>query len=293
MVKYLYQKYLQQQVLSAKKGEIMARKTKKGKHRKTPKPKINKIKLILVAFVIIVVGFVLFKGIKATVEGVGKAKDNIGVLMTSIFGEGNDTSQINTEKQFDLEEEQNNNEKKYVVYIDAGRGGTDTGYKLDDGVTEKDINLEISKLVSSRLSSQGDISVIVSRNSDATISNRERMEDANKQNADVFVSIYMTGNEDSTAQGVQTFYRVDSSDASDQLATLVQKSIVAYVDLKDRGATEFTFDVLKENNMPAILIQCGFLSNPKEAKKLTNPEFQKELAEGISQGILSFLDAQG
>ena len=45
--------------------------------------------------------------------------------------------------------------------------------------------------------------------------------------------------------------------------------------------------------MPAVLIQCGFLSNPKEEEKLTNPEFQKDLAEGIAQGILSFLDAQG
>lgn len=271
----------------------MARKNKKGKHRRAPKTKINKKKLILVVFAIIVIGFVLFKGLKATVQGMGKAKDNIDVFITSIFGEGNDTSQVNTDKQFDLEEEQNDNEKKYIVYIDAGRGGSDTGYKLEDGATEKDINLQISKLVSSRLSSQKDVSVIVSRNSDITLSNKERVNDANEQNADIFVSINMTGNEDSTAQGVQTFYRGDSANASDELATLVQKSIVTYVDLKDRGATQFTFDILKENNMPAILINCGFLSNPEEAKKLTNPEFQKELAEGISQGILSFLDAQG
>lgn len=65
------------------------------------------------------------------------------------------------------------------------------------------------------------------------------------------------------------------------------------MNLKDRGVTPFTFDVLQGNNMPAILIQCGFLSNPKEEKKLTNPEFQKDLAEGIYQGILSFLDTQG
>ena len=96
----------------------------------------------------------------------------------------------------------------------------------------------------------------------------------------------MTGNNDESAQGIQTFYRVESEDASDELAT-------SYVDLKDRGATPFTFGVLEGNNMPSILIQCGFLSNKEEAKKLTNPDFQKDLAEGISQGILSFLDAQG
>ena len=73
---------------------------------------------------------------------------------------------------------------------------------------EKDLDLQISKLVSSRLSSQGDISVIVSRNTDINLSNAERVEDGNQQNADVFVSIHMTGNEDESAEGVQTFYRV-------------------------------------------------------------------------------------
>ena len=214
-------------------------------------------------------------------------------LITTVFGEDEDTSEVNKDKQFDLEEENEDIKKKYVVYLDVGHGGTDVGYKTKSGVYEKDLDLQISKLVSSRLSSQGDISVIVSRNTDINLSNAERVEDGNKQNADVFVSIHMTGNEDESAEGVQTFYRVESDDASDELATLVQKSVVAYVDLKDRGATPFTFDVLKDNNMPAILIQCGFLSNPTDEKKLTNPEFQKDLAEGIAQGILSFLDAQG
>lgn len=178
------------------------------------------------------------------------------------------------------------------MYIDVGHGGTDLGYKTKDGVTEKDVDLQISKLVSSRLSSQGDISVVVSRNTDTTLSNPERVEDGNKQNADAFISIHMTGNDDPAAEGVQTFYRVGANDASDQLATLVQKSVSAYVDLKDRGVTPFTFDILQGNNMPAILIHCGFLSNPKE-EKINKSGVPKDLAEGISQGILSYLDAQG
>ncbi|WP_434798940.1 N-acetylmuramoyl-L-alanine amidase family protein [Terrisporobacter vanillatitrophus] len=270
----------------------MARQNKKGKHGKK-RTRINKRKLILVVVGLLIVAFSLFKVLQTVFSGISVAKENVGSLITAVFGAGEDTSKVNKEKQFDLEDEGTTEKKKYVVYIDVGHGGTDVGYKTSNGVLEKDLDLQISKLVSSRLSSQGDISVVVSRNTDTTLSNSERVEDANKQNANLFVSIHMTGNEDSKAEGVQTFYRVEADDASDELATLVQKSVSAYVDLKDRGVTPFTFDVLQGNNMPSILIQCGFLSNPKEEKKLINPEFQKDLAEGIYQGILSFLDAQG
>lgn len=271
----------------------MARQNKKGKHRRKKKARINKKKLLIVAICLLIVTFALFKAFQSVLTGVSVAKDNVNSFITSVFGEGEDTSKVNKEKQFNLEDENTTKKKKYVVYIDVGHGGTDLGYKTKDGVTEKDVDLQISKLVSSRLSSQGDISVVVSRNTDTTLSNPERVEDGNKQNADAFISIHMTGNDDPAAEGVQTFYRVGANDASDQLATLVQKSVSAYVDLKDRGVTPFTFDILQGNNMPAILIHCGFLSNPKEEKKLINPEFQKDLAEGISQGILSYLDAQG
>lgn len=271
----------------------MARQSKKGKHRRKKTTKINKKKLIFVVVCLLIVIFGLFKVFQVVSSGISVAKENVGSLITAVFGEGEDRSKVNKDKQFDLEDENITQKKKYVVYIDVGRGGSDVGYETKDGILEKDLNLKISKLVSSKLSSQGDVSVVVSRNTDVSLSNKERVEDGNKQNADVFVSIRMTANEDPTAEGVQTFYRVGANDASDELATLVQKSVVAYVDLKDRGVTPFTFDVLKDNNMPAILLQCGFLSNPKEAKKLTNPDFQKDLAEGISQGILSFLDAQG
>lgn len=273
----------------------MARKDKKrnkGKHGKK-RTRIDKRKLLVVVVCLLIVAFGIFKAFQVVSTGVSVAKENVDTLITAVFGEGEDTSKVNKDKQFDLAEENTVEKKKHVVYIDVGHGGTDGGYKTKDGVLEKDVDLQISKLVSSRLSSQGDISVVVSRNTDTTLSNSERVDDGNKQNADLFVSIHMTGNDDPTAQGAQTFYRVGADDASDELATLVQKSVVAYVDLKDRGVTPFTFDVLQGNNMPSILIQCGFLSNPKEEKKLINPDFQKDLAEGICQGILSFLDAQG
>ena len=267
---------------------------KKGKRGKKNKMRLNKKNFLILMICLVVIVFSLFKAIQAISVGVSAATKNVGGLMTSIFKEGkNDTDKADNNKQFDLEEENKGSSKKYIVYIDVGHGGEDPGYETKDGIKEKDLDLEISKLVSARLSSQGDISVILSRNTDVMLSNKGRVEDANAQNANLFVSIHMTGNNDKTAKGIQTFYRVGADDASDELATLIQKSVVSYVNLKDRGATGFTFDVLQGNNMPAALIQCGFLSNPSNAKKLTNAEFQKNLAEGISQGILSFLDVQG
>lgn len=271
----------------------MTRKSKKAKHIKKSNKRISKIKLFIVTLGVLLIITGLYKGLKFTVHGVGQIKENITVLAEVVFGPGEDTSNVNREKQFDLEDEKNDNNKKHVVYIDVGHGGTDEGFKSVKGPKEKDLTLQISKLVSNRLSSQGDVSVIMSRSTDTNLSNSQRVEDGTKQNADVFVSIHVTANDDSSAKGVETFYRGDSNDASDELATLVQKSIVSYVDLDNRGAKPFTFDVLRDNAMPAILIECGFLSNPEEEKKLTNPSFQKELAEGISQGILSFLDMQG
>ena len=195
-----------------------------------------------------------------------------------------------------------------IVVLDAGHGGIDPGaMNKDKTILEKDINLEITKKLRDLIEASGG-TVIMTRDKDVSLYEedgnkttrqkynenlRNRKKIIDESDADIFVSIHMTGNNDESAQGIQTFYRVESEDASDELATLVQKSAVAYVDLKDRGATPFTFGVLEGNNMPSILIQCGFLSNKEEAKKLTNPDFQKDLAEGISQGILSFLDAQG
>lgn len=271
----------------------MRKKNKRGRHEKKRKKRISKSKLFIVALLVLFAGIVVVKATKFTINGAVKVKENIAELAEAVFGSDEDTISVNKDKQFDLEDENIDSKNKYVVYLDVGHGGSDTGYVSKNKVAEKDLDLEIAKKVSNILSSQGDISVIVSRNTDINLSTKERVEDGNLQNADVFVSIHMSSNDDSSAEGVQTYYRSDSNDASDELATLVQKSVVSYVELRDRGAKAFTFDILKGNNMPAILVECGFLSNPKEEKKLTNEKFQSSLAEGIAQGILSFLDAQG
>nr|WP_261536903.1 N-acetylmuramoyl-L-alanine amidase [Clostridioides difficile] len=78
---------------------------------------------------------------------------------------------------------------------------------------------------------------------------------------------------------------------------MVQKNlhrhIVSYVKVRDRGIVENNFEVLRESNMPAILIECGFLTTPSEEQKIINEKYQDQLAEGIVQGVLSYLDSKG
>ena len=140
MIYYLRIKY-------AKKGEIMSRQSRKnrqrGKHRKKRRS-IDRKKLAIVIACLFVTLFLLFKIVQGITLGVSTAKDNVNSLVTAVFGKGKDTSNVNTDKQFDLEEEDNVPDKKHVVYIDVGHGGVDIGYETKDGKKENTCN-DISK----------------------------------------------------------------------------------------------------------------------------------------------------
>ncbi len=70
----------------------------------------------------------------------------------------------------------------------------------------------------------------------------------------------------------------------------IQETITSYIDVRDRGVKSDRFQVLLQSKMPAVLVECGFLTNDEELKKLKDEEYQKDLAEGITQGILTYID---
>ena len=249
------------------------------------KRKINKAKLSILVLGIL---FFSFGTIKAT-QSVAEVVKNVSYKM----GKNNDEPVVEAEKQFDLSEEQKQSNKKYTVFVDPGRGGDDKGLQSKTTKNyEKDITLEIGKRLASKLSNQSDINVIVSRSEDVNISTSERVNQAKQQKADFLVSLQLNseygGN---TANGVEIYYKKDELYRVDELARYVQDSIVSYVDLKDRGIGIGDFGVLREATMPAIVIKCGFITNPEEEKKLTDEKFLNEFTEGIAQGILSYIDA--
>lgn len=251
--------------------------------RRKKKKRIRKSRLLMVVLIIGLFSFAMVKGVSV----VGKLIKNTTKNSST---EIEDTVNL---KQFDLEEEVNKDlGKKYTVLIDPGHGGNDKGAQSKETkILEKDVTLVLAKMVANKLSKHNDVQVTISRTDDKYLSLTDRAQMANTENVDLLVSIHLNAESGgNTAYGVETYYRKDATDGSKKLAETVQKSIKSYIDIRDRGVREDNFQVLRETNMPAILVECGFLTNPTEAKKLINEEYQESLTEGIVQGILNYLD---
>lgn len=262
---------------------------------KLKKRKLNKTKLVLL---ICIIGVFIFGANKA-VLGVSQVVKNIDNMKKQ---EIEKQKALEAKKQFDIEEEQKSGlEKKYTVLIDPGHGGEDPGNlgyssKQKDSaikVYEKDLTLEVAKKVASKLSNQNDVQVVITRTEDKFVSLEDRAKMANSQDVDLLVSIHMNAETiGNTAYGIETYYRSGATDKSGELAKTVQDTIGSYINMRDRGVKEDIFQVLRDAHMPAILVECGFITNEKEEQKLLDDQYQNQLAEGISQGILVFLDEQ-
>ena len=265
-------------------------KKKKGLHRKKTSLRTRRlIALVCTILILIVVGFIG----KKTVSFVSSIWPNIESVKNSLTGGKIDKTNVDTSDQYDInDEKQPTLEAKHNIFIDVGCGGNETGYVTKDNVKEKDLDLEIAKLVAKQLSKYDDVNVILSRQEDVYMSADERKSLAENQNAELFVSIHMAGENTGKADGVETIYYKGSQNGSYDFASLMQTSIMAFIKAENRGTSAYEMSVLKDNSMPSIYIQCGFLSNSAEKKKLTDKEYQQELAKGIAQGILSYIDAK-
>lgn len=259
----------------------------KSVKKKKRKKRIRKRRLILVILAIVLF-IVAFFNLTKSVTWVAQSLKNIDKKDELPI------ENLNEQKQYNLNEEVNQKlGKKYTVLIDPGHGGNDKGTQSQDGkILEKDVSLILAKRVANKLSKQDDVQVLISRTDDKYMSLEDRAVLANTEKVDLLVSIHLNaeggGN---SATGVETYYKRGATDGSDKLADSVQKSINSYIDVRDRGTREDMFQVLRDSHMPSILIECGFLTNSKEAKNLLTEEYQEGLTEGIAQGILSYLDS--
>lgn len=266
-------------------------KRQKGLHRKKSSIKRKK-QLIVLVVLIAVISIVGFIG-KKTYDFVSNIWPNVISLKNSMTGGAIDTSHVNTDEQYDVSDEKEATlQVRHNVFIDVGCGGNETGYITDDKTKEKDLNLVIAKKVAKELNKQEDINVILSRQEDIYMSSDERKSLAESQEAEVFVSIHMAAESSGKATGVETIYSKDAKDGSGDFASLMQTSIVAFVKAENRGTNTYDMSVLRDNSMPSIYIQCGFLSNSTEEKNLKDETYQNELAKGIAQGILTYIDAK-
>lgn len=176
-------------------------------------------------------------------------------------------------------------EKLIRVCIDPGHGGSDPG-AVNGERYEKKATLAIAKKVGTMLTEKGYL-VRFTRNSDKYLSLAKRCEIANNFDADCFVSIHLNAAENKKAQGFETWRYQTVGNTTKSLAANVQKELIGATGAVDRGVKQTTaFYVLKKTKAPAILVECGFISNDEECKKLFSSSYQNKVANGIVKGIV-------
>lgn len=183
------------------------------------------------------------------------------------------------------------------VYIDAGHNysGVDTG-AVGHGLREQDITYKIASRVEKTLLAKG-ISVKMSRNSltdnvivGGTVNDslKARYTAANSWNADIFVSIHCNANNDINAHGCET-YCYQKGTKAENLASNILNGLIWNTDLKSRGVKTSNYAVIKNTNMPAVLVETAFVTNSADAALLGSDDGQKQIAKGIAEGIMEYL----
>jgi N-acetylmuramoyl-L-alanine amidase len=177
------------------------------------------------------------------------------------------------------------NLRAHVVAIDAGHGGKDTGAIGPTGLLEKDVVLDIAQKVREQLVRAG-ARVIMTRETDVFVDLSDRPRMARQQGATVFVSIHANASTRPTSNGSETYYLSPQSQA---LAQMVQDELARIPDLVNRGIKTANFLVLRESNVPAVLVEVAYVSSLEEEAKLKKPAFRQRLAEAIARGVQRFL----
>jgi N-acetylmuramoyl-L-alanine amidase len=180
-----------------------------------------------------------------------------------------------------------------VIVVDPGHGGHNPG-AVANGVQEADVNLAVSLLLRDKLQKEG-ATVIMTRQADQPVASKNstlgqelqaRVDIAEKNRADLFVSVHANSNPQKNIAGAMTFY---PQNRSSQLALDVQNALVDQTGAVDKGTSPATFYVLRKTSMPSILVETGFLTNAKEASNLSNSAYQNKIAQGIFNGIARYL----
>lgn len=195
-----------------------------------------------------------------------------------------------------------------VIIIDAGHGGVDGGSSGADGTVEKDINLSIALKLRDMLEFYGFETVMIreddrSIHSDGANTIREkkvsdlhnRLNIINSTDNCLFISIHQNYFEQSKYSGTQVFYSPNNTE-SEKLAKIIQETIVDMIqndNTRQIKKADKTLYLLHKAEKPAIMVECGFMSNEKELALLKSDEYQKQMALSITNGILKYMESVG
>ena len=180
-----------------------------------------------------------------------------------------------------------------IIVLDPGHGGSDPGAIGPTGLQEKQVTLPIAEYLKSILEAKG-AKVILTRTTDVDVYGphasgvdelQARVNVANGNHADAFISIHINSFSNPNVGGIATYY-FDGSDQSKKLASSVQEQIAEHSGFNgDRGIQPGNLYVLRHSLMPSILVELGFISNPKEEGHLKESETQKDFANELAKGL--------
>lgn len=190
--------------------------------------------------------------------------------------------------------------KKVTVVIDAGHGGSDPGHLSanKNHLPEKDLNLLIANKVGGYIDQYlTNVEIIYTRKDDSFISLDDRVYKANSVKADCFISIHCNANDRQMVHGTESHVHTMSATKSVELAKIMEKEFSSRAGRHSRGVKdtedrEHSLQVLKYTSMTSVLLECGFLTNEREANYLNTTTGQEILASAIFRGIRTFLQTE-
>lgn len=260
--------------------------------------------------------------------GTGDSADSSGVRLSALYPPGPGGQADTAPRNAGLQ-------KHHVVVIDPGHGGYDSGTRAGAPLMEKDIALQIALRLRGELEKRG-VHAILTRTTDDFVTLGDRTAFANRNDAELFVSIHLNSSPDPSAAGIESYYLNNTTDrATIRLAAMENASGASYgapaggdlnyilTDMRQqykanesvalasmieaqtsadiesslglkvaaRGAMRGPFYVLVGAQMPAVLVECGFLSNREEASRLATAQYQQVIALGIAEAVTHYFNA--
>ena len=219
------------------------------------------------------------------------------------ISEGNFSSSNNLKKKSDYFVNLKNNialanlpnvkKNKFYVVIDPGHGGPDSGAIGIGGLRETDVVLDVSKIVTNILNKKG-VKVKMTRTNEIDLDLGPRVSMANNTKADIFVSIHANASvgKKRNINGLETFYY--SGWKGRLLAEKIQKQIIKVSPgSPDRGVRRGSYFVIKQTNMPAVLVEIGFVTGKLDGSRLSKDMHRERVAYAIARGILEYLERIG
>lgn len=184
-----------------------------------------------------------------------------------------------------------------VVVIDPGHGGidpttgqTDHGWNID-GVSESEVVADVASRFEGRLGAAGATSFLTRgvHSIDHPLTDADRAEFANSTDADLLISLHCDGHESDKPHGVATYYygsgRDGGSVVGELLAGHLQRSLASRTDLRDCRSHARTLEILRATRMPAVRVELGYITHPRDRSRLADPQFRDRIAEALLVGL--------